>query len=202
MNLFLITCVFAVALTPAMGGIASSSLLLSDSDILAEDPKKLLPNLDTLSGGEKVFMLNNKGFPQAQAYAGARRVIKGSLWLEKCCGMKGSDYSKSVRSIADNFAAHQEQFALYDILGPLNDVFKGFVLGHKIAPDYVYSNSQYKAAVKLFDTAAVQLKAEHDKMSTLLDTKRVIEKVCVDLHTNMCYLKGYTLKPPMAASAA
>ncbi|XP_031620004.1 uncharacterized protein LOC116338714 [Contarinia nasturtii] len=121
--------------------------------------------------------------------------FKGSTWMERCCGLKG-DYPSLMQQIKDteikfsfNCIDMSKRFYeiccsdLKEIIAFVNDLFQGI---ENDIDDHLYiRDDTYAEDIKDIHKYGDELKQIHDSMKTSQYTKHMIEKICVDMHTNV-----------------
>ncbi|XP_031620006.1 uncharacterized protein LOC116338715 isoform X2 [Contarinia nasturtii] len=131
--------------------------------------------------------------------------IKESAWMERCCGLNG-DYKILVNQVNNtelkfsfnciDMSKKLYEFCYSDLtetLDYLNEMFEDFDR-HVREHLYRYDYDIYEENIKVLVSYGDEFKKIHDSLTTSQHTKHFIEKMCVDMFTNIL-LMGASLGP-------
>ncbi|XP_031621525.1 uncharacterized protein LOC116339653 [Contarinia nasturtii] len=119
---------------------------------------------------------------------------KGTTWMERCCGMQGTNYTnmfKQFQKTSPKYPENDENIDfLMDIIESVNNMISVFELHYNADHDHGYLLNWLVNDVNDLEKHADKLKKLHDSRGISKILKELIQRVCVDIHTNICWLKG------------
>ncbi|XP_031636971.1 uncharacterized protein LOC116349594 [Contarinia nasturtii] len=117
----------------------------------------------------------------------------GRKWMEICCGL--TPQNGTYKSLVDQLLQHQtrkyDEQTIADIIEPAN-----FALFNFLSNNLAYTNAQFQSEYRNILPVASLLKGKYVLHETLADTKHLIERVCIDFHIAICWMKAGISRTP------
>ncbi|XP_031618095.1 uncharacterized protein LOC116337562 [Contarinia nasturtii] len=120
----------------------------------------------------------------------AASEYNGTTWMERCCGMKIQDYSKVFKRFNGSPVNPQDE-GFFSFLNPIiqrvNSVIDDF---DAVYPDHFFMRLAFDD-IGALEKIGDELKRRCDNNPEMSDiAKEFIQRVCIDIHTTICKLKG------------
>ncbi|XP_031632572.1 uncharacterized protein LOC116346576 [Contarinia nasturtii] len=173
MKLIGISCIICLTLV-------SASKKISRRSTISVKMSNFLPSR-MLSG--KFQMINADNIHPANIHE-AVNTNKGSAWMFNCCGREG-DFRKIVEEISLSDAGYIREGDILVVITYASDMFKRI---SSLINSNAYGANFFSQDLLELNSYANDLKNLTGRVQPY--TKNMIEKMCVDMYTNMCLMKA------------
>ncbi|XP_031636246.1 uncharacterized protein LOC116349109 [Contarinia nasturtii] len=182
MKFIIVLCVVALALVASAMKSGSSR----KKSIVVPMPSSLssVVSMSPLSG--LIRMVDANINPENVREAATK--YKGTTWMKKCCGVHVINYGNMIKQLKSTIPKKDDNFSfLNDVIESVNGTVEHFTT--------LYNGDEYAENWLNFDVREMEKNA--DELRELFNNtnlsktaKEMIERICIDIHTVVCWLKG------------